>query len=76
MNPDAREAVYRNRRRIRGRRGQRLLRLRGEGAVVRRRHSVVHLLRAVRELACRAKTVGGFFISVSIQSWPGTAPAP
>jgi transposase len=29
-NPDAREAVYRNRRRIRGRRGQRLLRLRGE----------------------------------------------
>jgi len=29
-NPDAREAVYRNRRRIRGARGQRLLRLRGE----------------------------------------------
>jgi transposase len=29
-NPDAREAVYRNRRRIRGSRGQRLLRLRGE----------------------------------------------
>ena len=29
-NPDAREAVYRNRRRIRGERGQRLLRLRGE----------------------------------------------
>jgi transposase len=29
-NPDARDAVYRNRRRIRGRRGQRLLRLRGE----------------------------------------------
>jgi transposase len=29
-NPDARDAVYRNRRRIRGARGQRLLRLRGE----------------------------------------------
>ena len=29
-NPDARDAVYRNRRRIRGPRGQRLLRLRGE----------------------------------------------
>jgi transposase len=29
-SPDARDAVYRNRRRIRGRRGQRLLRLRGE----------------------------------------------
>jgi transposase len=29
-NPEAREAVYRNRRRIRGERGQRLLRLRGE----------------------------------------------
>jgi transposase len=29
-NPEAREAVYRNRRRIRGARGQRLLRLRGE----------------------------------------------
>jgi transposase len=29
-NPDARQAVYRNRRRIRGPRGQRLLRLRGE----------------------------------------------
>jgi transposase len=29
-NPDARNAVYRNRRRIRGARGQRLLRLRGE----------------------------------------------
>src|SRR5687767_5210006 len=28
-NPDARDAVYRNRRRIRGARGQRLLRLRG-----------------------------------------------
>jgi transposase len=30
QNPDARDAVYRNRRRIRGARGQRLLRLRGE----------------------------------------------
>ena len=29
-NPDARDAVYRNRRRIRGARGKRLLRLRGE----------------------------------------------
>jgi transposase len=29
-NPEARDAVYRNRRRIRGERGQRLLRLRGE----------------------------------------------
>ena len=29
-NPEARDAVYRNRRRIRGARGQRLLRLRGE----------------------------------------------
>jgi transposase len=30
LNPDARDAVYRNRRRIRGPRGLRLLRLRGE----------------------------------------------